>query len=49
MKLKDVENMKLQEALKALVADNLENSVRVFTELIEEDLENVSSWSSIGS
>ena len=49
VKLKDVENLKLQEALKVLVAGDLENSVRVFTELIEQDPENVSSWSSIGS
>lgn len=49
VRLKDVENPKLQEALRAAVAGDLENSERIFTELIEEDPENASVWSNRGS
>ena len=45
VKLKGVENPKIQEALKVIVAGNLENSKRVFTKLIEENLENSNSLS----
>lgn len=49
VRLKDVENPKLQEALRAAVAGDLENSERIFTELIEEDPEDASVWSNRGS
>eukprot|EP01018_Ginkgo_biloba_P007754 Gb_05022 [translate_table: standard] len=47
--LKDVENPKLQDALRAAVAGDLENSEKIFSELIADDPENASVWSNRGS
>lgn len=49
VKLKNVENAKLQEALRAAVAGDLENAERLFTVLIEENPNSASVWSNRGS
>uniref|UniRef100_A0A0D6QWT7 Uncharacterized protein n=1 Tax=Araucaria cunninghamii TaxID=56994 RepID=A0A0D6QWT7_ARACU len=49
VRLRDVENPKLQDALRAAVAGDLENSERIFSELIAEDPGNASVWSNRGS
>lgn len=47
--LKDVENPKLQEALRAAVAGDLENAEAMFSALLQEDPESASVWSNRGS
>ncbi|KAJ7520906.1 hypothetical protein O6H91_19G029200 [Diphasiastrum complanatum] len=49
VKLKDVENPKLQDALRAAVAGDLETAEILFSELIDEDGESASEWSNRGS
>ena len=47
--LKDVENPKLQEALRAAVAGDLEKAEAMFSALLQEDPESASVWSNRGS
>jgi len=47
--LKDVENPKLQEALRAAVAGDLEKAEALFSALLQEDPESASVWSNRGS
>jgi regulator of sirC expression with transglutaminase-like and TPR domain len=47
--LKEVENPKLQEALRAAVAGDLETADAMFSELILEDPQSASVWSNRGS
>ena len=49
VRLKDVENPKLQEALRAAVVGDLENAENLFTELLKEDPNSASVWSNRGS
>lgn len=49
VRLKDVEYPKLQEALRAAVAGDLEKAETMFSELIEEDPKSASVWSNRGS
>lgn len=49
VRLKDVENPKLQDALRAAVAGDLESAEKMFSELILEDPDNASVWSNRGS
>lgn len=49
VRLKDVENPKLQEALRAAVVGDLENAETLFSELLEEDPKSASVWSNRGS
>jgi len=49
VRLKDVENPKLQEALRAAVVGDLENAETLFTELLDEDPNSASVWSNRGS
>ena len=49
VRLKDVENPKLQEALRAAVAGDLETAEKIFSELILEDPKSASVWSNRGS
>lgn len=49
VRLKDVENPKLQDALRAAVVGDLENAETLFSELLEEDPNSASVWSNRGS
>ncbi|KAL2633095.1 hypothetical protein R1flu_004574 [Riccia fluitans] len=49
VRLKDVDDQKLQEALRAAVAGDLENAEYLFTELIKEEPSSASVWSNRGS
>lgn len=49
VRLKDVENPKLQEALRAAVVGDLENAENLFSELLVEDPNSASVWSNRGS
>jgi Flp pilus assembly protein TadD len=49
VKLKDVENQKLQDALRAAVVGDLENAENLFTEIIKEEPSSASGWSNRGS
>lgn len=49
VRLKDVENPKLQEALRAAVAGDLEKAEVMFSELIVEEPKSASVWSNRGS
>jgi tetratricopeptide (TPR) repeat protein len=49
VKLKDVDNQKLQDALRAAVAGDLENAEILFTEIIKEEPTSASGWSNRGS
>ncbi|MCO5553662.1 hypothetical protein L7F22_032269 [Adiantum nelumboides] len=49
VKLKDVENPKMQEALRAAVSGDLETAEKLFSELIKEEPQSASAWSNRGS
>ena len=49
VRLKDVENPKLQEALRAAVVGDLENAENLFSELLKEDPSSTSVWSNRSS
>ncbi|KAH7441707.1 hypothetical protein KP509_03G050100 [Ceratopteris richardii] len=49
VKLKDVENPKMQEALRAAVSGDLNTAERLFSELIQEEPQSASAWSNRGS
>ncbi|KAG0570608.1 hypothetical protein KC19_6G174800 [Ceratodon purpureus] len=49
VRLRDVENPKLQEALRAAVVGDLENAENLFSELLKEDPNSASVWSNRGS
>ncbi|CAM6112248.1 unnamed protein product [Calypogeia fissa] len=49
VRLKDVDNQKLQDALRAAVAGDLENAETLFTEIIKEEPNSASGWSNRGS
>lgn len=49
VKLSDVDDQKLQDALRAAVAGDLENAENLFSELIKEEPNSASVWSNRGS
>ena len=49
VRLKIVENPKLQEALRAAVVGDLENAENLFSELLKEDPSSTSVWSNRSS
>ena len=49
VKLKDVKNIELQDALRAAVAGDLERAEELFSNLIAQTPENASVWSNRGS
>lgn len=49
VKLKDVENPKMQDALRAAVAGDLDTAEKLFSELIQEEPQSASAWSNRGS
>ncbi|XP_057845612.2 uncharacterized protein LOC131055019 [Cryptomeria japonica] len=49
VRLKDVQNPMLQDALRAAVSGSLEDSERIFSDLIAQEPENASVWSNRGS